>query len=233
MSTALSIPYLSEPSDSDVFERATQLVEQSGRVPTITDPETASRAGDLAKFLKVAGTKVNELRDLRVRPLNQEVKQINASFKPLSDAIESARKDVIGKITAFQLAEDKRRREDAETARLDALRIHRAAEAEALRKAAEAEESGDSDAAAEALEAAVAVADAPVPTTPAATSTISRGDYGSTTSLRDNWQANVTDFAALPDTFKVTNEAALRGLKGTRPTIPGVEWVNNRVAVAR
>lgn len=232
MATA-SVPSVVTPTDTDIFNRASALVEQSARVPVIADAETASKAGDLAKFLKVAATKVDEIRDARVRPLNQQVKEINAEFKPFIEVMEMARKTVLAKVTAWQIAEDKRRREEAEAARLEALRKQQEAEAEALRIAEEAAARGDNEAAEAALAGAVEATEAPLPSVPTKTATVARGYFGSTTSLRDNWTAEVVDFAALPDTFKVVNEAALRGLKGTRPEIPGVRWVNTPSAVTR
>lgn len=222
MATALLIPEPIEPTDATIFDNARSLVEQASRVPAeLPDAETCGRAGDLAKFLKVASTKVDEIRDGRVRPLNQQVKAINAEFKPVSEAIEAARKGVLAKVTAFQLAEDRRRREEAEA-------LRRKQEEEALALAAKAEAEGKAEEAEAIVEKAATVV------VPTATTTIARGDFGSTTSLRDNWTFEVEDFAALPDAYKLANEQALRSLaKSGRPTIPGVRWVNNRTAVAR
>jgi len=222
MSTAIAIPEVTESTEAVIIEKAQSLIEQAGRVPALLpDPETCGRAGDLAKFLKVAGTKLDELRDSRVRPLNQQVKDINASFKPMAEAIESARRGVLSKVTAFQLAEDKRRREEAEAAR-------RKQEEEALAAATKAEAEGKKE------EAEAIVEKAATAVVPTATTSIARGDFGSTTSLRDNWTFEVEDFAALPDAYKLTNEQALRALaKNGRPTLPGVRWINNRTAVAR
>ncbi len=44
-------------------------------------------------------------------------------------------------------------------------------------------------------------------------------------SARVVWRAEVVDFAALPDAFKVVNERALAAVAGEQPEIPGVKGV--------
>ena len=220
MSTATDMT--TATSEDTTVERCKALVEQAGRVPDIKDDETNGRAGDLVKFLGAAAKKLDEVRDAKVRPLNEQVKEINASFKPLATALAEAKRAVQSKQAVF-LTE-----KEAELRRL-ARESAAKAEADALEAAAAAEASGDTDAAALALEQAVAV-----PTPPTQVKVTTHGNYGSTTSFRSTWSAKVTDFAALPDTFKLPDLQSLGALaRSSRPTIPGVEWVETKTAVTR
>jgi len=218
MATASNLTTITA-EEPTVRARALALVEQAGRVPTITDDETSGRAGDLVKLLTAAAKKLDEVRDGKVRPLNEEVRAINASFKGIAGQIADAKAAVGGKITAY-LTEKQR-----EIKRLADIAAKEAQE-KALAEAAAREAEGDKVSAEQALEAAI--------TAPVAVHVQSRGNYGSTTSLRSTWSAKVVDFAALPDTYKVADMSTLGALaRGSRPAIPGVEWVETQTAVSR
>lgn len=217
MSTAANIT-TTDP-ETATHAHCLALVEQAGRVPEIRDDETNGKAGDLVKFIGAALKKRNELRDARVRPLNEQVRAINATFKPLDDQLLAAKTSVKAKQTAYIVAKE------AEIKRLAREAAAKAQEA-ALEAATKAEAMGDTVSAEKALEAAV--------TAPTAVSVVARGDYGSTASLRSVWSFRVTDFAALPDAYKLPNEQALGALaRSGRPTIAGVEWIESKQAVTR
>lgn len=206
-------------TESAIRTRALALVEQAGRVPVITDDETCGKAGDLVKFLIAAAAKWDELRVAAKAPHLMRCREIDAAARGLADEIERAKKATKAKQDVYLIAKER------ETKRLadEAARI---AQEKALEEAAKLEAVGDKVSAERALEAAVVA--------PTAVHVQTRGDYGSTSSLRSTWSASVTDFGALPDMFKVADMAALNALaRTTRPKISGVEWIETRSSVSR
>lgn len=205
--------------ETETRGRALLLCEQAGRVPEITDDATNGKAGDLVAFLIAAAKKWTEAKEAKAKPLHAAWQAALAEFKPLAEQIEAAKRSVQAKQTAYLLAKEARiKREAAEAAA-------KAQEA-ALAAAAAAEAKGDAVGAEQALEAALTV--------PTAVKVTARGDFGSAASLRSTWSAEVTDFAALPDQYKLADMSTLGALaRGSRPAIPGVRWIETKSAVTR
>ena len=205
-------------TEAETRGRILSLIASANRVPVITDDVVCGKAGDLVKMLATAGKKLDEIRDAMVRPLNEQVKATNASFKGIATQLDCARREVQRKRELYLM--------EKERAVLLASREAAAkAQEAALRDAEKAEKAGDHVSAELALEAAVVA--------PVAVKVTSRGDYGSTSSFRSTWSASVRDFSKLPDEFKLVDEGALRALASSRPAIPGVEWVENKTLVTR
>ncbi|MFD2248894.1 putative membrane protein YqiK [Pseudochelatococcus lubricantis] len=99
--------------------------------PVIEDQVSASKAAALIDTVNKHLADLEDDRTERVRPLNAEVKAINASYKAASSPLNGLKDDLKSRATAYARAEEDRRRKEAEQARL-------AAE-EAARKAREAE----------------------------------------------------------------------------------------------
>lgn len=98
--------------------------------------QNAEQAGEAKLFwdrAKAAEADLESARDSQVRPLNTRVKEINAEFKKVSEPLVRLRSELQSRMSAWALAEERRK----------------AAEAAALRKAAE-----EAEAAARAAEAA-------------------------------------------------------------------------------
>ncbi len=180
--------------------RTDELVEAGGRVPVIEDQEMASKAADLAKMLHAQLKRLEDERRQIVGPINESVKLINAKFKIPASALAAARKEVLAKITAFQIEQQRQAREVEAEAR-------REQEEAALAQAQVLEDAGDVKGAEEVLNFG---ADAPAPVV--AHSKTVRSDYGATSSLRTTWQWEVTDMAKVPLEHLVVDEKRMNKL---------------------
>lgn len=70
---------------------------------------------------------LEDARDLCVRPLNEQVREINASFKSVSAPLTKVLDELRARLTAFAKAEEIKREAAAEAARLAAFEAERAA----------------------------------------------------------------------------------------------------------
>lgn len=109
--------------------------------PVIETGEQASEAKLLCDRAKVSLDEIEAERDKLVRPLNEQVKAINGKYKPLhnTDDKKPGTYDRIfielkARVSAFLVAEEEKRRKEAEEA------AAKAAEAEQLAREAEAKE---------------------------------------------------------------------------------------------
>lgn len=106
-------------------------------VPAITTHEEAKQATDWIASVKRSLDELDDERRAKVDPLNAEVKAINAAYKPVreaftNDAGRGLLDEAKRRLAAFMLAEEERRRAEAEALR------RAAEEAEALAREAEA-----------------------------------------------------------------------------------------------
>lgn len=99
--------------------------------PVFEDQATASKSAAHIDTLTKHIADLEDDRKRRVKPLNDEVKEINASYKEATTPLDKLKSELKVRATAFVRAEELRRQQEAEKARL-------AAE-EAARKAHEAE----------------------------------------------------------------------------------------------
>lgn len=113
--------------------------------PVIQDEDTARKAKLYWDRSKVSLDEMESDRDGQVRPLNETVKRINASFKEAAEPLGKLRTELQKRMAAFALAEEQRKaaearalREAAEAAEA-AARTAEAAEQEAIANAAEGE----------------------------------------------------------------------------------------------
>ena len=113
-----------------VFRSVSEWMEGA---PVLQSAEQASEAKLYWDRAKAAEADLEAARDGQVRPLNTRVREINAEFKKVSEPLGRLRSELQARMSAWALAEEKRK----------------AAEAEALRRAAE-----EAEAAARAAEAA-------------------------------------------------------------------------------
>lgn len=159
---------------------ANEMIEQARRA-SITSAEDFAKATD---FIKICSAQIKKAEDVRtglVGPLNDHVKWINAQFKPVTEALKTAKAEMETKGGKWKREEDARIRAAAEAER---KRI----EEEALKEAAAAEKAGDKELANAMIESVVDLPDAPK----AAPNV--RGDYtGATGFTADRWTGSVAN----------------------------------------
>jgi hypothetical protein len=130
-----AVPGNNGPPDiiNDAWGVYRSVAEWMEGAPVIGDAETAAEAKLYWDRAKAAEADLESARDAKVRPLNTQVKEINGEFKKVSEPLGKLRQELQARMSAWALAEERRK----------------AAEAAALRKAAE-----EAEAAARAAEAA-------------------------------------------------------------------------------
>lgn len=212
-------PIASEP-------KAFELIAAAATVPEkIEDEETAADAADLVKAIRACDKNLEDGRKAIVGPINQGVKQLNARFKMVSGPLGEAMKRVNGKLTAYQLEQDRLVREAEEAAQA----ARAASEAAALAEAQRLEDEGNKAGAEKALEYAVATPAPVVSRQP-----IIRGDGGSAMSLRTDWKWEVSDKAQIPLEHMAPDAKVIDQLvkSGTR-AIPGLRIFSVKTTVVR
>ncbi|WP_100961007.1 hypothetical protein [Bosea sp. FBZP-16] len=127
--------------------------------PVIQSEDTAREAKLFWDRAKISLDEMEEDRDSQVRPLNEQVKSINAGFKEVSGPLGKLKDELQSRMAAFALAEEKRKAAEAEALRVaarEAERVAREAEAreqEAIANASEGEFTDVGDAIGEANDA--------------------------------------------------------------------------------
>lgn len=152
---------------------------------TIDSVEVLTLANDDLREIAGAVKQMDDLRTTFVKPLNDEVKFINDTFRPFIDGLKQARSILEPKIITFQRAEAARVAEEQRRANEAAAAERRKMEEEA--RAAQA--SGDEETAV-ALTTAAEVMVAPVVQSNVPTK-------GTGTSARSTWSAEVEDLLKL------------------------------------
>lgn len=229
----------SNPLVAEVKSNTEQVTTAAGSL-VIDSPEMYELAGEQLREIKTVQKRIDETRKSMTKPLDDSKKAIMDFFRPFADAADKAESDLKRKMLGFQ-DEQRRVREAAErAARAEREAAERAAE-ELRRQADAAVEAGDADKALEAelaAETVVMEATLAAPVAPAA-------PKAAGIATRDNWVAEVTDFAALvkaaaerPDlvALLLPNDKALnqmaKALKEAG-SVPGVRFYNDPVISAR
>ena len=207
-----------------VFERRDELMAAFARFKAatesgITSDEQAGRANDFVAQLKRHAGAMEEKRVVVKQPFRAAVEAIDGLWKASgSDALtEMARAIERDFLTPYQRRKAEQERiaaqEEADRRRAQAERERK--EAEAAMAAAERtlhpellEQAATAETMASSLEAQALVAESRSRGTVTELSRV-RGDHGSTSSLRETWDYEITDFALLDDRFKQANERAL------------------------
>jgi hypothetical protein len=160
------------------LKQAEDLVGQAERAE-ITTVEQAGRGADFLKIVKGTIKRAEDERKGLLDPYTKRTRMINAEYKKVRDQLDKAVKIAGDKVLDFQLAEEKRQREEAK-------RIEDEAAERALEAAEQAEESGDAAVADQILELASDSVEEPPRVNPA------RGDLtGATTSVTKTWTGRV------------------------------------------
>lgn len=209
----MSILELQEhPTDLlSIRDRALKLVTAAERF-TIINRDDAGHAVDLCAMVKAATKKAEAERDVLVRPLNAQVKEINGRFKPIVEPLQAAARTLEARIYRFHL--DEKRKAEVEEARL-----RRDAAERALQEAVKAEAAGDQARVEAVLDDA---ADAPLPVIPVPIQT--RGDYGALASTTKRWTFEITGpLHLIPDVYLLINVPAVNAaIRAGIREIPGL-----------
>lgn len=199
-------------------DTAARLAELQSRVPAavsaaeaikVTDDQTEERAIVARKILKGHESAAEKSRTTEVQPYNAFVKEVNAAFGKITNAIDKAVSYIDGQLLAWR--REKQRRVDEENRKREAERVR--LETEAAEKAAAEAKAAGNFTPAETQEYAAAAAQeviAPLPVLEPAKTT--RTDFGAAS------YPQVLDFevlnpsvliAALPQAYELKRGAVL------------------------
>lgn len=186
----------------------------------ITDEKVAEDATSLVKFIKRDAKKREDERKTAIEPHLEKQRAINAEYKKYSVVTDDIESRIKNSIRTFNRIQEEKRRAEEQARR----------KAEEERILAEAE--SQSPAVADAMLEMHTQNDRPEETKSAPI----LGSSGGSASSRKVTKWKVTDFAKLPDAYKLTDEKKLNAIArdrdGTR-SIPGVEFYEEDSIVIR
>jgi hypothetical protein len=217
------------------IELATPIVEELGRFlndfPVITNDDQARKAKAISDRVFLALKGVEEERDSKVRPVNQQVAEINAEYHRWFNTNDkkpgiwgTLLKELKVRLTAFARAEEAKRRAAAEAARKakeEAERNAREAEAREREAAADAAQGVCADVAAATQEADQAFRDFQRADRTAQRAELDAtvrigGGFGRVSTLRTAEILIITDIHAAIEDVGVTQDIADAVLKAAR-----------------
>lgn len=143
--TTIAVP---QPGDQRLISfigKAAALKSSAGGY-VIDSPEMYELGTEELRDIKRTFDDVEKTRRSLVDPMNLAVKNTNALFKPITDALDLAKRDLTGKMLAFEDAQRAKQRAAEEAARIEREKAERAA-AEKLAAAVAAEDSAAAEAA--------------------------------------------------------------------------------------
>jgi len=192
-------------------KQAEEILKYAKAAVVTNDAEMKASTNDLS-IIRMLKKGIEEHRQVYVRPINEHVKTINQTYKLLTDPIEQADKITGDKILAYR-AEVERKRREAEAinqAKLDLARR-------------EAELSGTG-------EITVDITPVIVPEAPPNHVRAEAGTLGMT----KNWKFEVTDFALLPNEYKLPDLVKIGKVVRAGVNIPGVKsWQEDGIRITR
>lgn len=187
------------------------------------------KAFELTKEIKSRGKKLDELRKSLTKPLDETKKRIMDLFRDPIDSLSKAETIVKGAMVEYTDEQERIRLEQERKLREQAEREAEKQRQKLLDRAEKAEEKGKEEKAEELREQAEEVA--PVDITLASTTQAPQG-----ASFRMQYTAEVVDFTALPDTYKIPDIKALNAIvqaKKGEISIPGVKIVSKKIMSVR
>lgn len=169
----------------------------------LADTDVASATDDLSLLAKLKKA-IEDKRKEYTGPVNAHLKTINDAFKVLTAPFDDADRITRGKVMAYRAEVERKRKETEE---INRLRME-AAQREAALNQGEIKES-------------IQIVEAP-----AAPPEHVRTDTG-TLGMQDHWTFEVTDFALLPDEYKMVDSTKLgKVVRAGLHNIPGVRIWN-------
>lgn len=228
---------MKETANINVMINTQEELKKTADVPTlvkkadltIVNQDQYNLAGDVLKEVK---SRIKELDDERkkiTKPLDDAKKAVMNLFKPPIELLEKAEAKIKGLMLTYSEEQEKKAREEQrklqEQAEKEAEKQKKALEA----KIARAEASGKADKVEQLKEQAENIV---VPDVPVISPTI---ETPSGVSYRTKWSAEVIDFKALPDEYKIANQQALdkvaQATKGAI-SIPGVKMKSEKIVAS-
>ena len=194
-----------------LYDEANKLLEYAKvrTIATLDDVKTATN--DLSLIGKLRKAMEAKRKDYLL-PFQEHVKEVNDTYKLLMAPVEMADEVTRSKVTNFSREQE---RIKAEQEKINALRME-AAQKEAALNNGEIKES-------------IVLVDVIQPVTKVIADLASSG-------VRANWTYEITDFAALPNEYKLPNGAALnataKSVKDSR-AIPGLRIYNDPTLAVR
>lgn len=221
--------------DARRAELIAALTQHGKANATINDDRTL---GDVGENVKMARALTRSAEDKRVettapfllgqRTVMAWVKKWTLPIEGAIEPLQRAMNDYGDRKDRAARAEALRQQQEAEKKAAEAAEAASKALRDNNQAAASAALDDVVDADAEQIEAAAVLDSRPAETTR------TYGTYGGVMSGQRTWGWKVTDFAALPDEYKMVNEDMLKAKAKTRdpsgkPTavIPGIEWVSS------
>ncbi|HEC62098.1 MAG TPA: hypothetical protein ENI27_07575 [bacterium] len=205
--------------------RAKELITVAGDFK-ITDEASAGRASDLIKQIQTAWGGIEEQRDGMVRPHNEVVSGYNGRFKNMILVpLKETEKLLKGLLKQWNLTERDRVAKEAAAQRQKEAEERQAWETAELERGREAEALGKPP-----PEPIKPPPPAPAPP-PAEPSKTTRGEYGSTATITENWKYEVTRVEDVPRQFLMVDDKAIRAaIKDGRRVISGTRiWDEGNV----
>lgn len=182
---------------TEFVQRVQDLLDYSQK-RVIANDEDARGAVDDLSIIAVTTKALDERRKEYTGPLNERVKDINLTFKTVSDPLALADKITRDKLDAYR--KEQRRRHDEEEAinqaKADLARREMIAKGE------------------------ITVDTTPVPVTPAPPKRM-EAHMGSA-GTRLDWTYEITDFKLLPDEYKLKDDKKLMAAARAKIAVPGV-----------
>lgn len=174
----------------------------------------ATEATNILGFIATAKKKLEEKRTFFVKPLNEQVKNINNLFKVYNQPLDNADSTLRRKVLAYRQEQNRKRKEEEE-------RLRKLAEKEQQRIEKKAEKKG--------LPAPPPMV---MPVVQSAPKTI-RATLGSA-STKTVWDFKITDESLIPREYLVVDEKKIRAVvKAGIRNIPGVAIFQNEQLAVR
>lgn len=195
----------------------------------ISDLDSYERAAVNRKAVKTMVKKLEARRKEYTQPLDERKQDIMVLFAEPKNRLDLTDKNIASRMVAWdaeqQRVRDEEQRKYNEALKLQAEKERQAAEAEALR----AIQQGRDTEAKRLIEKAEEIKAPEVILEPVRP--IAKGVH-----YRDVWQHEITDFAALPDDYKLPNDVLLGQIARSRhdaAAIPGVRFYAKKVLAQR
>ena len=194
-----------------LYDEANKLLEYANNRVIATLDDTKAATNDLSLIAKLKKAMEAKRKDYLL-PFQEHVKEVNDTYKLLMAPVEQADEVTRSKVTNFNREQE---RIKAEQEKINALRMEAATKEAALNN-------GE-------IKESVILVDVIQPVKKVMADLASSG-------MRANWTYEVTDFAALPNEYKLPNTSMLNSLaksiKDSR-TIPGLRIYNDPTLAVR
>lgn len=194
--------------------QAIQVMEQDSRgfielaeAHVVQDQETADGANEILVRITTGLKEIEKKRKSFTQPLNQSLKEINATFKEITEPIVSAKNTLSSRLMAWRAAEQRRIREEQEKAQREEERRRKIQEAHAAKGHQVKEE--------------ITPVEKPMPFA-----------VQDTTKIRSQWTYDVVEPGAIPREYLEVNSAAItKAVRAGVRDIPGVKIYQKEIPV--